>query len=384
VKILYLLLATWISIVSIADASNSNDNQCNNIKQDTMSLLFNSEYSKLNELVDRYQISFVENTQSTELNCLILAIKTDNIKVRAKMKPLLDEWVNRYPLSYQPLLCRGAYYTTGGWIARGDKYISDTRSEQIGNMESQFEKATNDFKKALNINKNIVHAYVCMIEIAAALGLDTKKEFLDRALAIKPISGYARYKYINYLRPRWGGSIEEMKAFVEESRPLFKIFPQLAVMEGEIPYELCSEEEQKKNYAKAIIYCTEAIKLGQTNAYYDRHYCYASLRLYKEALQDLDNLIALQPENIRAYEGRVSIRWQAKDYLGYVADLNKLISFNPENAKYYTWRATGKAELHQYVEAVRDQEEACRLEPANKNYKRFLDEFKNKLNMTMR
>ena len=105
------------------------------------------------------------------------------------------------------------------------------------------------------------------------------RQILDRAVEIDPGNIIVREKFLGTLRPRWGGSLGEMSAFVEESRkaglaPAKVRFLQAMVAE-ERGYQLLYFDREK---AAALVAFREAVALGHL----DCKYCFADALMRSE------------------------------------------------------------------------------------------------------
>lgn len=114
-------------------------------------------------------------------------------------------------------------------------------------------------------------------------------------------------------------------------------------------YKQGLEKIQQEEYAEAIKYLTEAIRLQAdfTNAFYQRGIAYFKLSnsdnidgdnysLYREnSFKDFSKAIKLKPDFLEAYYYRGFIRGISNDN----DDFDKIISINPNQAEAYFYRA---------------------------------------------
>lgn len=161
---------------------------------------------------------------------------------------VLDAWVKAKPDSHYARLVRGKYYTDYAWYFRGTGYahtVSGRSWEQFGRY---LEASKNDLDMAHELNPKDPEASVGLITIAGGGGGLSMREYYERAISINPLHYGARRKVLHFLRPRWGGSIEAMEAFVEESETAAKDFPLLRMLSRTASHyiyyaEAISEEE---------------------------------------------------------------------------------------------------------------------------------------------
>ncbi len=87
--------------------------------------------------------------------------------------------------------------------------------------------------------------------------------------------------------------------------------------------------------------------------YYKRAVCYYGLDNFSEALKDINTVIEKYPSPqaklLRAY-----INQALEDYEAQLADLNELIALNPDNPEMIQWRASVLMESEKYKEAQQD------------------------------
>lgn len=79
-------------------------------------------------------------------------------------------------------------------------------------------------------------------------------------------------------------------------------------------------------------------------AYNNRGWCKFEMKLYKEALKDVEQAIKMDSTNWNAYDSRQEIKYTLNDFKGCVKDCNITLLLNPEcaNALYFRGRANLK------------------------------------------
>lgn len=109
--------------------------------------------------------------------------------------------------------------------------------------------------------------------------------------------------------------------------------------------DLAAAYEENKNYERALEALAHAIKinLDSSYAYHRRAEVYGSLKKYDLAIADLNQAIALDPNNPDLYESRTLIRVQLNnDVAGALADYDKALKLDP-NVVRRTWSVPGLA-----------------------------------------
>jgi hypothetical protein len=135
------------------------------------------------------------------------------------VQPALDAWVSAYPTSYAAHLARAVYFVKCGVRTRGTKFISHTTPEQVRGMTAYLNKAQVDLQTSLALDAKPIVSYHYLIKISMEFGSKARtRELLTAGLKLDPVSGILRRPYMMTLETRWGGSLREMSAFLEESR----------------------------------------------------------------------------------------------------------------------------------------------------------------------
>ncbi len=97
--------------------------------------------------------------------------------------------------------------------------------------------------------------------------------------------------------------------------------------------------------------------------YYKRAVCYYGLDNFNEALKDINTVIEKYPSPqaklLRAY-----INQSLEDYEAQLADLNELIALNPDNPEMIQWRASVLMESEKYKEAQQDIRRLLQYRPS--------------------
>jgi hypothetical protein len=143
-----------------------------------------------------------------------------------------DAWLTVYPNSYAAHLARGIYYFKSGVQTRGKRYIEHTTQEQIRGMRLYLSKSRLDLQESLAMDTKPMVSYSYLIRVGMELGeADANRTLFDAALKLDSVALIARRPYLNSLETRWGGSLEVMLAFMQESRNAGLTDSQLAVLQ---------------------------------------------------------------------------------------------------------------------------------------------------------
>jgi tetratricopeptide (TPR) repeat protein len=392
----FLLLFTIFPLRSYGANNNSPD------KLKILSLLKDERFKELDNLLSSYQASYEADT-SNDASVIKGYYSFENSDTKLEFK--LNKWIKRMPKSYSAYLSRAIYYKNLGWLSRGYAFAQDTSESQFENMRNYFALAINDLKTALSLNPKLIMAYESLISISMTVDTPpgTNEAILRKVEQFDPASFLIRRRYIFSLQPKWGGSIDEMKAFINESKQYCDMNPRLKIISGYVPYAL-GDMIRKKDRLKALEYYNQALSYGDhwwffykrgLNFYFmdknneaikdfsrallinpqhsevlsSRGWAYYHLDRYQEALQDFNlaiNLDALEPHTLR---GRGSTYYAQQKYNNALMDYTNALKYDGHNHK--IWWLRGRLNLYKlknYAQAVNDLKKAIDIDPYNKKY----------------
>jgi hypothetical protein len=128
-----------------------------------------------------------------------------------------DRWVEAFPKSHAALLARGAYQYRMAWSIRGDKYLNQTSSAQIDSMKNWLRRARPDLTASLELTPKPYLSALYLLNVAMLQGSpDERLHWYTVATSMDPANTLVRYRYMFSLRPRWGGSYEQMQDFLRQ------------------------------------------------------------------------------------------------------------------------------------------------------------------------
>ncbi|NEQ33490.1 MAG: DUF4034 domain-containing protein, partial [Leptolyngbya sp. SIO4C5] len=209
-----------------------------------------------------YQQERFENSEVTEIelrNLYRLFYKLD-----AAERSNLDKWIEKYPSSYAAHLARGIYYKRLGQAARGYEFIAETSQKEIDAMLVNFEIAESELISSLALTEkpflSIFHLSTIMGHLCRKQEL---KKLLDDANKILPLNTLMRNRYQFYLSPKWCGSHDEMKAFIQQAKdanlPESHILQLKAIMED----DMASLSLSNGDRARAVVHYMKALNLAE-------------------------------------------------------------------------------------------------------------------------
>lgn len=137
----------------------------------------------------------------------------------AGLVPKYNSWIQQFPNSYAAHLARAIYYYNVAAERRGGAYIDRTTDEQIRGMTVALQQSSQEIQVSLERTRKPILSLSRAIEVAGLSGAeDHGRGFLDRAIALDATTFIPRASYMYNLQTRWGGSLEQMQSFLEESR----------------------------------------------------------------------------------------------------------------------------------------------------------------------
>lgn len=177
-------------------------------------LLKEGRYAELDEAANRVQREY-EDGNIDDVDLYNYSVAIAGVPDSA-LEEKFNGWVRKFPRSYAARQARSTYSFNVGYEARGSKYYSDTSEAEKRGFRHYMEKSLADADAALSLTEKPILTYDQLMSIARSyggLGI-SEAQILDRAIAIDPDNHIVRFGYYFGLQGRWGGSLEEMQAFV--------------------------------------------------------------------------------------------------------------------------------------------------------------------------
>jgi hypothetical protein len=142
----------------------------------------------------------------------------DGIGLDEANEDLIQQWVAEQNGSYIANLFAGVLKTRTAWIARTAALGRNVSEEKAAKYFGLLEEAFGFLKEADSINEE--DAEICARFIRVCMGLQVEKEdtysYFNAAMEIEPSHFMAHWMMINFLNPKWNGSLEEMHGFADE------------------------------------------------------------------------------------------------------------------------------------------------------------------------
>lgn len=135
----------------------------------------------------------------------------------ASLETRLGEWVAEDDKHAAPLLIRAQYYHDAGWFRRGGAFVKATQADDMMAFVNYMDKGLIDINKAIRLDD--ANPYAQRLKLRILRGGGPTKAMMtafQEAIAKYP-DYYPLYEGVLVtLRPEWGGSIEFMRAFVDQ------------------------------------------------------------------------------------------------------------------------------------------------------------------------
>jgi len=128
-------------------------------------------------------------------------------------------WVQAYPNSYAAHLARGTYYYRMAWFIRGEEYLRTTPRSQVNSMTEYLSAARPDLLASMELTAKPYLSALYMLNVTQLNGSEGDHRYwFKEGMRIDPTNTKVRVRYMETLRPRWGGSYVEMQDFLAQTR----------------------------------------------------------------------------------------------------------------------------------------------------------------------
>ena len=321
-RIRYLVLA--LVLVSLCSGLRA-ESPTPPTQSETLDLLAREQFSELDQRYGAIQQAYKDGRISDEdLRAAFRAFYATD----AALEPKYKAWIQHSPKSYVAHLARGIYFKKVGGERRGGKFISETSEEQINGMEAAYDVAAAEFDASRALDDRPLLTYLHSIDLNMAVGdKEESRRLLDLAVTIDPRNFIVREKYMGSLQTRWGGSVDEMKAFLAECRHAGLSASHLKALEA-----LVVEDE------------------GWAHQYGDGD-LHAAARAYRKAAK-LDPAKSCLPCGPLSKAADALL--EAKDYKGAVKLYSKVLGSDPKSIHALDSRAFAELQLQHPKAALED------------------------------
>ncbi|HOJ77078.1 MAG TPA: tetratricopeptide repeat protein [Bacillota bacterium] len=291
-------------------------------------MLQEQKFGELNQLLEQYYQDWVTDFR----NEYVLSDAYDAFAINDQSyQGRLDQWVKKFPTAYQPYLARASFFNHLAWESRGYRWASETSAEQFANMKHYFQEANQDLQVVLEMEPNHLVAYDLLLSMNTALGnKEINYNLIKKALQFAPNSFLLRSRYIHSIRPRWGGSYQQMRQFAKEAQKFNNTNPRLKVLLGFANADLANVLTRQNCYWLAELLYTNALAKGHHWGFYEElASCYLSNNKSGQALKMINQAIELRPQLEENYLLRAEIYSAQGNFDGALADLLLAEKLNP-------------------------------------------------------
>ena len=222
-----------------------------------LSQLTQLEQGKFIEFAAPYQ-SAQEEYEQNQITDLQLSARfaAAAMPPQAALEPLLDKWVETYPLSYVALVVRADYHYSRAFAVRGRQALADTTTAQTAGFNAALIKARADLEKAIPLTARPTLASARLIQVNGKLGmLDAFGSIMTAASVADPANVLVASAILGELSPQAGGSHESMLAFIDQQIKEGRINAQQATYLESVVLSamaLSAREQGKYNEAAAF------------------------------------------------------------------------------------------------------------------------------------
>lgn len=296
------------------------------------------QFDSLNSILEEYQQAF--ETDIANEYTLHDAYEVFGVTL-PEYEDLFTAWLAHSPDHYAPYLARAQYYYNNGWESRGFRWAKDTTEEQFREMRGYFKKAADDIEIALNTNQNLLPAHIILIGIFSTTSNDQRADdTFQNALALFPSSFLVRSQYMNFKRPRWGGSYREMENLAKAAEEYSDVNPHLPLLYGYIYQDQADNLKRAEKYEAAVELYAKAIAYGDSWYFYKERakVYYYYLKDLDKALEDVEWSIFLRPTMADSYRLRSKIYYQKDDIANSLADLQASVLLKPGDSYTRKWQ----------------------------------------------
>jgi tetratricopeptide (TPR) repeat protein len=258
------------------------------------SLFETGKYHKLNALFEEYQKACEKDIQwEVSLQTGFNFFSVPNVTFTKR----IEEWINRTPNSWVPILARAAHYSALAQSARGGAWAKDTSEQQFQDMRANLAVVVRDVDILLARNPKLFYAYDLRIRSSRMSSeFNVDNFFIHKALRVFPGSYLLRFRHMRSIRPRWGGSYEEMAQFALESLPFVKKNPMINTLQGFVYDDLADLAHNRGNLQLAETLYEKALSYGDNFTFLTGiSNVYIAEGKYDKALSVIERAINLRP-----------------------------------------------------------------------------------------
>ncbi|QNK01876.1 DUF4034 domain-containing protein [Dyella telluris] len=284
-----------------------------------------------------------------------------------ELRPLLENWKQAVPKSAFAYAASGVSYVAMAAHARGAGYIEDTPASNLESMDRLIRLADADLRRAIELDARVTPSYSAMVRAARyGMGDVYLQQTTQAALRADP-ANFAFYDTLMWaVQPKWGGSLEQMRALGKLAvkhagqNPVLLLLPEKELgYAADLDGDSCTTPGQFEHYS--VIFdqpavASQLLKAGTQAAQCNR--IELSVVYYSESLRfnpdDNDTRISRANE-LNDFDESA---WALKEVDGVVRQ-------NPHAWRFVFSRGYANENLNNYEAAEKDYLAALALDPGN-------------------
>lgn len=245
------------------------------------------------------------------------------------------KWVSAKPDDPFSNAARGIVLVRAAWRARGTGYARDVTEKGRKDMHENARLAVQHLRHAIDIEPRLMPAYEALID---AYMLGGKSEWMarvaDAASQQSPDNFYVRSNYESFLQPKWGGSLQEIDALAEQSRPGIHRNPRLAMVGASSDTTIGDAAFHKGKFSTALARYRKALAAGPTYPpLADAGPAASKLGYHAERIMYLTQIIRFSRESIDELLDRGGMWEWDRDYPRALRDYRRASEMAPADPK---------------------------------------------------
>lgn len=301
-------------------------------RQIVVMTLRSGQFAQLDQRYNTFQEQYEQGT----INDRELTLKYQAFyDTSPENEAFLNQWIAKNPTSYPARLARGIYMRKLGEAARGTAFVKDTPRENMVKLQQYLERANEDFLDSLKLSRKPIVTLLHLINSSMMRG--DKQEsvvWLNYANRIAPNNYGIKRRYLLTLTPRWGGSYDQMWAFLKA----------------------CRDQQTSAEYLRIF---ESVIYLDQAKSFAEQDQRERALPLYRKALSLLEGID--NTERLDALKGVVYNGANPTNLEEFSREIDETLKLAPTERMILGYRGWIRFKQRRYEEGIRDYALAAEL-----------------------
>jgi tetratricopeptide (TPR) repeat protein len=129
----------------------------------------------------------------------------------------LNTWIAHSPRSALPYLIRATYYADTASLIRGTDFSDAVPDQHMQSFQEFLRRADDDARQSIALDPDMPWSYFLLLRISALRGNLQQVDQVFRDSVARFPDYYDLYRIrLNFLQPKWGGSVDAMQQFVNQ------------------------------------------------------------------------------------------------------------------------------------------------------------------------